>query len=188
MKSLCCDKLLVMYVFCGMIWNLPHHVRKTGAQTSSEFSISVLFFSYFVYATTRAKMNSFFFLLILSEFHALSSFFEIEKFLPSELFSFNCYFQTSGYNDHFVDGINLAKNGWAKRSKKPEAKLRVKLSKILFFDAKLHFAQPKKSIFSESQQNEKKKSGAFSNWLISRQSARLLEVKFIHNKTSFCNF
>ena len=60
-----------------------------------------------------------------------------------------------GENDQLVVDFSLAKKGWAKRSKKREAKLRVKnknlkyfwleaslqiLFKIFIFDAKLRFA------------------------------------------------
>jgi len=50
--------------------------------------------------------------------------------------------------------MNFAKNGWAKRSKKREAKLRVKNQNIKYFDAKLRFAllaSLRSAIFSEIQ-------------------------------------
>jgi len=45
-----------------------------------------------------------------------------------------------GESDQLIVHLNFAKNGWAKRSKKREAKLRVKILQILIFDAKLRFA------------------------------------------------
>jgi len=44
------------------------------------------------------------------------------------------------YSGQIIVLFNLGKNGWAKRSKKREAKLRLKIFQILFFDAKLRFA------------------------------------------------
>jgi len=66
--------------------------------------------------------------------------------------SFFFHFNPCGLNDQLVVFYNFAKNGWAKRSKKREAKLRVKISKILIFDAKLRFAvlaSLRSAIFSE---------------------------------------
>jgi len=61
-----------------------------------------------------------------------------------------------GKSDQLIVYLNVAKNGWAKRSKKREALLRVKISLILIFDAKLrfaHFASLRSAILSNIQVN-----------------------------------
>ena len=55
-------------------------------------------------------------------------------------------------SDKLVVQFNFAQNGWTKRSKKREAKLRIKTFQILIFDAKLRFAlfaSLRSAIFSE---------------------------------------
>ena len=57
-------------------------------------------------------------------------------------------------SDQLIVYLSFAKNGWAKRSKKREAKLRVKNENLKYFDAKLRFAflAPLRSaIFGEIQ-------------------------------------
>ena len=54
-----------------------------------------------------------------------------------------------GESDQLIVHFTFAKSGWAKRSKKREAKLRVKISQILIFDAL--FASLRSAIFSEIQ-------------------------------------
>jgi len=59
-----------------------------------------------------------------------------------------------GEKDQLIVHLNFAINGWAKRSKKREAKLRVKNENLEYFDAKLRFAlfaSLRSAIFSEIQ-------------------------------------
>jgi len=59
-----------------------------------------------------------------------------------------------GEGDQLIVYLNFAKNGWAKRSNKREAKLRVKNQNLKYFDAKLRFAllaPLRTAIFSEIQ-------------------------------------
>ena len=57
-------------------------------------------------------------------------------------------------SDQLIVNLNFDKNGWAKRSKKREAKLRVKNEYLKYFDAKLRFAllaSLRSAIFGEIQ-------------------------------------
>ena len=59
-----------------------------------------------------------------------------------------------GENNQLIVHSNVAKNSWAKRSKKREAKLRVKNKNLNYFDAKLRFAlfaSLRSAIFSDIQ-------------------------------------
>jgi len=63
-------------------------------------------------------------------------------------------FNPCGESDQLIVHLNFAKNGWAKRSKKREAKLRVNNQILKYFDAKLRFAllaSLRSAIFSEIQ-------------------------------------
>jgi len=74
------------------------------------------------------------------------------------ILSFVKFLNSCGESDQLIVHLNFAKNGWAKRSKKRKAKLRVKIFQILIFDAKLRFAffaSLRSAIFSEIEVDNK---------------------------------
>ena len=106
--------------------------------------------------------------------HSLHENFLISPHLPMNSLDFRCpacvrvpemaiscnqiyllpFFNPCGESDQLIVHLNFAKNCWAKRSKKREAKLRVKNENLKYFDAKLRFAlfaSLRSAIFSEIQ-------------------------------------
>jgi len=84
-------------------------------------------------------------------------FIESTRFIPSLNFHNFYKYNPCWLSDQLVVNFNLAKNGWAKRSKKREAKLRVKNKNLRYFDAKLRFAllaSLRSAIFIEIKMNK----------------------------------